>query len=89
MFNVAMASYLEEEYEEILQISADSDKLDSDWNTWRLKSAKRVKQMEQMGMKVERIIIHPKDLLDYCKKHRLEIIGASRAQLATELMNKK
>ncbi len=86
MFKVAVPSYLEEEYAQILAISEDADKLDAQWNDWRIKSAKRIKQMEQMGMQIERIIIHPTALQKYCEENDLAIIGSSRAEMAQELM---
>ena len=89
MFNMAMASYLESEYNEILRISEDSAKLDDTWQEWKVKSGKRIRQLEQMGMKVERVTVHPQELEEYCKEKDLPIIGSSRAQLATEKLAKQ
>ena len=87
MFNVAVASYLKEEYEEILALSEDRDMMDDTWDEWRLNSAKRIKQLKQMGLNVERVIIHPDALVEYCKTNRLSIIGKHRAQMASDIMN--
>ena len=80
--NLALATFREADYPEILRISEDAQSMEPTWRSWRQEADMFKLKMEASGFKVVEIIIEPLELEIYCMNENLPINGGSRASLA-------
>ncbi len=81
----ALVWYKEEDWETLLEMFTDSDKLPQDYQQWlRLAEAKKA-EIEALGCKVLKVYIDPVNFKGWCDSKGFEMNSEARAQLAIEV----
>lgn len=89
---VGIAVYRKEDWQRLLEISADKDKLEDTWKDWKHEYNKIKKNFKKMGIKSVDIVVDIDELISYCKKSGLRIDADARSRFAADkarLMQKK
>ncbi len=80
---IGVAVYRKEDYQEILRLSEDSERMDQSWEEWSQSKKKWERNAIKMGIKGIDIIVLPRELVDFCRSRGLRITGESRAQFTS------
>ena len=87
-----IAAYRKEDWQRLREISADKNQLEDTWKSWKHEYIKTKKNMKKRGMTIVEVFVDIDELINYCKKHGLEINANARARFAADrvrLMQKK
>ena len=77
---IGIAIYRPEDWERLLEISYDRDQLEDTWFEWNDSVHKFENDLQQRGIKYEKILIDLNELIEYCKRQGLRIDGRSRSR---------
>lgn len=84
--------YRKEDWQRLREISVDKNQLENTWKSWKYEYNRTRKNMKKRGMTIVEVLVDIDELIDYCKKHGLEINADARARFAADkvrLMQKK
>jgi hypothetical protein len=80
------AWYRAEQWERLLEISADRDKLEATYEEWVVNALESLQKMRQAGMRVEKMDVDVEELLAWCRARGLQVDGKARSQYAAEML---
>jgi hypothetical protein len=80
---LGIAWYKLEDYDAILRIMADSDKLPDTFSEWRMKAEQREKLERRNGKVVVRVLIDPETFPDWCRSRSLNVDAKARMLYAS------
>lgn len=81
---MALAWYSEADYEDILELMADSEDLHDTYQDWLDQSLAIEKELFSEGNQVVRIMIQPKQFASWCAIHGLKPNGRARSEFAAK-----
>ena len=76
---VGVAWYRPQEWQRLLQVSADRDELEATYDEWASAMPARIAEIEQAGFKAHRIDVGVEDLIAWCRLRSRAVDGAARA----------
>lgn len=82
---VGMAWYRAEDYDAILGIMSDRNKLHATYHEWRMDAETGEKKLRREGKTVVRAYIDPKTFPDWCRTEGLNIDAKARMQYASRI----
>ncbi|MEN0050982.1 MAG: hypothetical protein AAF806_28210 [Bacteroidota bacterium] len=86
---IGIGYYRKEDYEEILRISSDRERMNDTWEEWKKKKEKTVRNLKLAGVTPIDVLVLPRDLEIYCYEQGLKIDGAARAQYVSYLLERR
>lgn len=79
-----IAVYKQDQYQDILKVSADAHKMDATWEEW-LDSYQTFKlRMLKQGIELIDVEVDLFELMEYCQQIEKPITGATRAQFVKD-----
>ena len=87
--NLAVAWYKPEQWSRLLEISADSDELETTHAEWLSLAEKALKNLTTQGLGVAKIEVDVEDLLSWCRERDLPINGENRSRYAAWLLEER
>lgn len=81
----AMVWYREENWEKLLELFVDSEKLPSSYKEWYERAVAMQKDMENQGHGVIKVYIDPETFPQWCETKGLPMDSEARSQLAIEV----
>jgi hypothetical protein len=83
------AWYRLEQWERLLEISEDRDKLGETYAAWAANAEERLQEMRQIGIRAEKVEVDVEELLAWCRAQGREVDGAARAAYAAEVLRRR
>ncbi len=83
--NLALAWYRQDQWQLLLDYSADSDKLERTYQEWLEHAEEKVNEMSKEGINAVRIDINIEEMKKWCKRHDKQIDGSTRSEYAVFL----
>ena len=83
---VGVAWYYKEQWGKIRAHSKDRCSMEKRYEDWESKALETVKNFEGKGYTVHRVYIDVDMLVEWCKRHRVQIDGNSRADYVSFLL---
>jgi len=77
---IGLGKYTKEDYPIIYQMTEDRDKMDDTWEDWKGNHEKAKRNFEELGVKINDILVKPQEWLMYCKERNLRLNKSSRVQ---------
>lgn len=78
---IPVAWFDEADYPEFLRIMED-DNLHPTWGEWLDHANKLLAEHERLGLKIRKVVIHPKEFADWCAACGRKVQSAERAMFA-------
>ena len=78
------AFYAKNDWERLLLISDDRDKLEDTWEKWYANYLKAKKDFLNSGIVLNEVRVNIDELIQFCKKNNLKIDGAARSMFAQQ-----
>ena len=83
--NIALAWYRQEQWQLLLDYSADSDKLERTYQEWLEHAEAKVNDMDTDGINVIKVGINIEEMKKWCERHKKPIDGHTRSEYAVFL----
>ncbi|GAB4346346.1 MAG: hypothetical protein Kow0089_23700 [Desulfobulbaceae bacterium] len=83
---LAVAWYKPEQWERLLEISEDRDKLEESYEEWLEHAEKMRKQIIDQGYLPKKFLVDTEELLQWCRERDLPVNGESRSHYAAWLL---
>jgi hypothetical protein len=87
--NLCVAWYKPEQWPRLLEISADSDKLEETYGEWLIIAEKALKDFAALGVFPEKMVVDVEDLLVWCRAEGVPVNGPSRSQYAALMLEER
>lgn len=81
----AMVWYKEEDWDTLMEIFTDSEKLPPTYETWLQRAKEKQVEVEALGCKVLKVYIDPINFKGWCESKGFEMNSEARAQMAIEV----
>ena len=81
---IGIAWYKPEQWQRLLDISADRDNLEDSWAEWARNAEATMRRMSRMGMQLEKVDVDVEDLLRWCQEQGYAVDGEARAAYTAE-----
>jgi hypothetical protein len=78
-----------EQYQALLKVAADKDKLETTHSEWLVHANKALRQLRSQGMKVEPVEIDIDELVAWCQERGIPLDSSARSQYAAEKIQEK
>ena len=79
-----LAWYRPEQYQHLLEVSEDRDKMDSTFEEWQKSAWKAVRNFAANGVPIRKVDVDVEELVIWCRARDLPINGAARSSFAAE-----
>jgi hypothetical protein len=83
------AWYQADQWERLLEISVDQDKLEQTHAEWLGSAEQAVWDMRSVGIHAESVEVDVEELLAWCRAHDRDVDGAARAQYAAVMLRQR
>ena len=84
---VGFAWYRPEQWQRVLEISADADDLHESYLEWFQSAEERLQELRSSGLRVEKVDVHSEALILWCNERGLEINGEARSRYVAEMLS--
>ncbi len=81
----AVVWYKEEEWDELMAMFPDRDRMPKTFNDWLVRAEEMVKKVQAGGDVAVKIFIDPVTFPQWCEKHNKELDAAARTEMAIEV----
>jgi len=81
---LGVAWYEPEQWERLLDISADRDELEATHAEWERNAVQSMKRLSRGGVWLEKVTVDLEELVQWCLSRNLPVDGKSRAAFASE-----
>lgn len=81
---LAFIWYLERDWEKLLEVSADSDQLEEDYQEWVAAARRAFMEYRQMGFEPHRVYLDVDEYLRWCEQ-RQRPVGAKSREIFKEM----
>lgn len=88
MQSVGAAFYREDQWDRLVELSIDSEKLSENYQSWKETFEKTTRLLRDRGIKINSVQVDVEELNDWCQKRNIDLNGEARAQYAAELARK-
>jgi hypothetical protein len=85
--NAGIAWYKRDQWQLLLDIAEDKDKLPLTWEKWREITLNLIKGYKERGLDVKKVKIDIEDLIKYCKKNNLPNTAQTRSHYIAEIIS--
>jgi predicted ATP-grasp superfamily ATP-dependent carboligase len=82
---VGAAVYRVDQWDRLVELSVDPEKLSDSFHSWKESFEKTTTQLKQQGLNVINVQVDVEELNEWCQKKKIELNGAARSQYAAEL----
>ncbi len=79
---VGIAWYMPDQWQLLLDISADRDDLEATYAEWERDAKKALRQLRQGGLNVVKVPVEIEELLDWCQSRNVPVNANARSQYA-------
>jgi len=79
---VGIAWYTPDQWQLLLDISADRDDLEATYAEWERDAKKALRQLRQGGLNVVKVPVEIEELLDWCQSRNVPVNANARSQYA-------
>jgi hypothetical protein len=86
---IAMTWYRREDWERLLTVFADADRLPASYEQWLARAEAKCLEYESDGAAVEKVIIDPETFPVWCRKRELKADAEARARFANDFVTVK
>jgi hypothetical protein len=83
-----VAWYDREQWQRLREVAADPEVLEESYDQWVVMAEKAIRDLEAMGMIIERVPINTNDLIAWCNEQDRPIDGSARAEFAARQLRK-
>ena len=84
--NSAIAWYKPEQWDLLLKVSEDKDKLEATHSEWERTAEKTLERFSKKGMHFMKVLVDVNDLVKWCKSKKISVNGEARAEYAAVRM---
>lgn len=81
---IGVAWYLPSQWAQLREVSTDREQLEDTYDEWLAMACKKMQELEDAGIVVERVELDVKEWLDWCQEKGLPLDSASRANYVAE-----
>ena len=81
---VGIAWYRREDYSLLLALFDDSEALPKTFDEWLAKAEETEREVSKAGLRVSRVLLIPKEFIDWCASHDLRRDAKARSRFAVE-----
>ena len=85
---IGAAVYREEQWERLVELSIDREKLSESFQSWKESFEKTITQLKEQGLNVRKVDVDVEELNDWCRGRNIELNGEARSQYAAILARK-
>ncbi len=79
-----IAWYRREQWAYLKQVSVDSAKLEDDFDDWESNAENAIQKFIAQGMQIRKVDVEVNQFVKWCKRKKIPINGAARAQYAAK-----
>jgi hypothetical protein len=83
------AWYRADQWDRLCEISVDGEKLEETHAEWMASAEESLREMRNMGMRVDKVEVDVEELLAWCKARQLDVDGGARAKYAAEMLRQR
>lgn len=83
---IGLAWYSSEQWDRLRSLSSDPDQLEEEWGEWRELAESKFREMQRLGLEVEKVAVDVDRLARWCEKEGRPVDGASRSAYAAEML---
>jgi hypothetical protein len=83
---IGMAWYKQDQWPVLLQVSSDSNKLESTYEEWLEYAEDTYRRFVKEGLTTEKVAVDVFELIKWCKDHNYPVNGNSRASYTAEIL---
>lgn len=78
-----------EQWQRLLEVAEDSDRLESSWDEWQEKSLEMIDVFATRGILIEKVDVDVEALITWCQDKQKPVNASTRAEYVTALMMQK
>jgi hypothetical protein len=86
---MALAWFRPEQWDRLRAVAADSDRLETSYDTWREVAQETIDQLQQEGVVVEKIDVDLDELELWCRDNGLTLDASARANFAAAKLQQR
>lgn len=86
---LGIAWYKPQQWERLLQISTDRDKLETTYEEWIQFAKKSVREMQEIGIRTKKIVVDTEKLLLWCNQHKYKVDAEARSFYVADTLRKQ
>ncbi|SFB97611.1 hypothetical protein SAMN05660443_0966 [Marinospirillum celere] len=75
-----------EQWQRLLEVAEDSDRLESSWEEWQSKSLEMIEVFATRGIEIEKVDVDVEALIAWCQEKDKPVNASTRAEYVTALM---
>ena len=79
---VAVAWYQPDQWQKLLAVSVDKDKLEETYEDWRQEAERVIKELRRQGLHILKVDVNIEELVAWCQKKKIRVNGEARSQFA-------
>jgi len=84
--NLAVAWYKSEQWQQLREVSVDSDELEDTWEEWLTIAERNLKNIIVQGVFSQKVLLDVEELQAWCKERGFQVNGESRSYYAAWLL---
>ena len=84
-----VAWYKRDQWDQLLSVSTDRDTLEKTYDEWITGAQASYKQIEQMGLELQKIEVDINELIQWCQQNCLNIDSSARTSFVLEKIQKQ
>ena len=75
-----------EQWQRLLEVAEDSDRLEASWQEWEQKSLEMIDVFATRGIQIQKVEVDVEALVDWCKSKGKGVNASTRAEYVTAIM---
>ena len=79
---VGVAWYEPDQWQQLLAVSVDGDKLEETYDEWVQDAERVIKELRRQGFHVVKVRVKIDELVAWCRKKKIPVNGEARSQFA-------
>lgn len=86
VMRLSIAWYKPEQWQRLLEVSVDSDRLEKTFGEWQIFAEKAMEDFAARGSFPIKVVVDVEELLAWCNENGLPVNGESRSQYTARLL---
>lgn len=79
---VGVAWYKPDQWQKLLAVSVDRDKLEETYDEWMLEAERVIKELRRQGLYIVKVDVNIEELVAWCQKKKIPVNGEARSMYA-------
>ena len=79
---VGIAWYQPDQWQRLLTVSVDKDKLEETYNEWIKEAERVIKELRRQGLYIIKVDVNIEELVAWCRKKKIPVNGEARSMYA-------